>query len=137
MDAAEREAQVRRFVDEVWNGRNYEAAVDLYAEAYTNALGSGPSARSDVVRRYHEAFPDLRLDIDELIVAGDKVVLRATFRGTDTGGYVGRAPTGRAVEEWAVVIMHFEHDRVVREWVGADKLGLFIQLGVVEDPWPG
>jgi hypothetical protein len=40
------------------------------------------------------------------------------------------------VEEWAVTIMHFEDDKVVREWIGADKLGLFIQLGVVDDPWP-
>jgi hypothetical protein len=32
--------------------------------------------------------------------------------------------------------MYFEGDRVVREWIGADKLGLFIQLGVVDNPWP-
>ena len=59
-----------------------------------------------------------------------------TFHGTDTGGYVGRDPTGRAVEEWVVAIMHFEGDWVVREWIGADKLGLFVQMGVVDDPWP-
>jgi SnoaL-like polyketide cyclase len=47
------------------------------------------------------------MDIEELIAAGDTVVLRATFRGTETGGYVGRAPTGRAVHEWVVTIMHF------------------------------
>ncbi len=76
------------------------------------------------------------LDIEELIVAGDTVVVRLAFRGTDTGGYVGRPPTGRAVEEWVVGIMHFEGDRVVSEWIGADKLGLFIQLGVVDNPWP-
>jgi hypothetical protein len=40
------------------------------------------------------------------------------------------------VEEWVVTIMHFESDKVVREWIGADKLGLFIQLGVLDDPWP-
>ena len=32
--------------------------------------------------------------------------------------------------------MHFEGDRVVSEWIGADKLGLFIRLGVLDDPWP-
>ena len=136
MEVAEREIQVRRFVDEVWNARNYEAAVDLYSEKYVNTFGAGPSARIEPIRRYHNAFPDLRLDIEELIVAGDTVVLRFTFRGTDTGGYVGRAPTRRDVEEWVVTIMHFEGDRVVREWIGADKLGLFIQLGVLDDPWP-
>jgi predicted ester cyclase len=136
MEVAEREMQVRRYVDEVWNGRNYEAAADLYSEKYSNAFGAGPSARVEPIRRYHEAFPNLHLDIEELIVTGDAVVLRSTFRGTDTGGYVGRAPTRRAVEEWVVTIMHFESDKVVREWIGADKLGLFIQLGVLDDPWP-
>ena len=136
MDVAERETQVRRFVDEVWNGRNYEAAADLYGESYVSPFGSGPSARVEPIRTYHQAFPDLHLHIEELIVAGDTVVLRATFRGTDTGGYVGRAPTGRPVDEWVVTIMHFEGDKVVKEWIGADKLGLFIQMGVFDDPWP-
>src|SRR5580658_4398210 len=123
MEVAEREKQVRRFVDEVWNARNYEATADLYSENYVNGFGTGPSARVEPIRRYHQSFPDLRLDVDELVAAGDTVVLRVTFRGTDTGGYVGRAPTGRPVEEWAVTIMHFEGDKVVREWIGADKLG--------------
>jgi predicted ester cyclase len=136
MDVAEREMQVRSFVEEVWNGRNYEAAADLYSENYVNPFGTGPSARVEPIRRYHQAFPDLRLDVEELIVAGGTVVLRATFRGTDTGGHLGRPPTGRAVEEWVVDILHFEGDRVVSEWIGADNLGLFIQLGVLDDPWP-
>ena len=99
--------------------------------------GGSVHAGTEWVRRYHEAFPDLHIDIEELIVAGETVVLRAAFRGTDTGGYAGRAATGRAVDEWVVTIMHFDGDRVIREWIGADKLGLFIQLGVVDNPWPG
>jgi len=136
MNLTEREMRVRTFVEEVWNRRNYEAASDLYADTYANGFGTGPAARVEPIRRYHEAFPDLHLDIEELITIARSVVLRATFRGTDTGGYVGRPPTGRAVQEWVVTIMHFDGEKVVREWIGADKLGLFIQLGVVDDPWP-
>jgi predicted ester cyclase len=136
MEVAEYEMQVRRFVDEVWNGRHYESTADLYSQKYSNPFGTGPSARSEPIRRYHEAFPDLRVDVEDLIVAGDTVVLRFTFRGTDTGGHMGRAPTGRTVEVWAVTIMHFEGDKVVREWIGADNLGLFTQLGVLDSPWP-
>ncbi len=136
MEVAERDRQVRTFVDEVWNRKNYEAAADLYGEGYANPFGAGPSARVEPIRRYHQAFPDLQMDVEELIVSGDTVVLRLTFRGTDTGGYVGRDPTGRTVDEWVITIMHFEGDKVVREWIGADKLGLFIQLGVLDDPWP-
>jgi len=39
------------------------------------------------------------------------------------------------VEEWVVTNMHFGGDEVVREWIGADKLGLFIQLGGLDDRW--
>ena len=82
--------------------RTTGAAADLYGESYVNVFGSGPSAKVEPTRLYHQAFPDLHLDIEDLIVAGDTVVL----------------------------------DKVVREWIGADKLGLFIQLGVLDDPWP-
>jgi predicted ester cyclase len=136
MDGAEREKQVRRFVDEVWNGRNYEAAADLYGANYVSPFGVGPSARVEPIRHYHEAFPDLHSDVEELIVAGDTGVLRMTFRGTDMGGHLGRAPTDRAVDEWVVAIMHFEGDKVVREWIGADNLGLFVQLGVLDNRGP-
>jgi hypothetical protein len=67
MEVAERETQVRKFVDEVWNRRNYEATADLYGESYVNSFGTGPSARAEPIRRYHEAFPDLHIDVEELI----------------------------------------------------------------------
>jgi predicted ester cyclase len=137
MDTSERDQQVRQFVDEVWNKRNYDAVADLYSEHFVAPYGTGPKARAEMVQRYHRSFPDLHMDVDELIVAGDEtVVARLTLRGTDLGGYAGHPPTGRAASEWVVNILHFENDRVVREFVGADKLGLFIDLGVVANPWP-
>jgi hypothetical protein len=68
MDAAGREMQVREFVEEVWNGGNYQAASDPYADKYVNPFGIGPAARAEPISRYHQAFPDLHIDIEELIV---------------------------------------------------------------------
>ena len=136
MNVTEREYQIRRFVDEVWNGQDYEAARDLYSEDYANPHGKGPAGKAAGIRANHVSFPDLHVDIDELIVAGDTAVMRFTLHGTDLGGHAGRLPTGRTITEWAINIMRFEGDRVVSEWMGADKLGVFIQLGVFEDPWP-
>ncbi len=36
MDAAGREMQVRTFVEDAWNGRNYQAVSDLYADTYAD-----------------------------------------------------------------------------------------------------
>jgi hypothetical protein len=57
VDAARREASVRRFVDEVWNARNYEAAAELYGESYVSPFGTGPAARVEPIRRYPRLFP--------------------------------------------------------------------------------
>ena len=64
VDATEPPARVRNFVEEVWNNRNYDAAADLYGEDYANQFGTGPSARAEPIRRYHQAFPDVRLDVE-------------------------------------------------------------------------
>ena len=55
MDVAKRETRVRTFVEEVWNGRNYEAAADLYSDNYVNPSGTGPSARVEPIR--HTTLP--------------------------------------------------------------------------------
>ncbi len=47
-----------------------------------------------------------------------RVVPAAPIREGTWAGAEGRARQGR------------------EEWIGADKLGLFIQLGVLDDPWP-
>jgi hypothetical protein len=120
LDALEHEAQVRKFVAEVWNGRNYNAAADLCSDGYASPFGRGPIAKAEGNCRNHQAFAEMRLEINDLIIADDTVVLRFTLRGTDTSGYAGRLPTGRAVEEWAVNIMRFEADRVASEWMGTE-----------------
>jgi predicted ester cyclase len=85
--------QVRTFVEEVWNGRNYQAVSDLYAETYVTPSGLGPAARAEPIRRCHQAFPDLHLDIEELIVAGDTVVLRRVSSCTNNAASRGSRTT--------------------------------------------
>jgi len=89
---------------------------------------SGPDEgplRSDVVQSRVGDHPE------ETMAGGHRQILRNRHRRIR-----GPGPTGRPVEEWVVSIMHFEADKVVGERIGADKLGLFIQLGVLDDPWP-
>ena len=137
MDADARTRQVMDFVDEVWNRRNYDAVGDLYSADYEAPFGKGPAAKAAIIAKYHETFADLHVEVQEVVVGTDgTVVVRQTLRGTDVGGYAGHPPTGRTVSEWVVNILRFEGDRVVSEFIGADKLGMFIELGVVDDPWP-
>lgn len=49
------------------------------------------------VMRWREAFPDLRMEIDELIAEDDLVAGRFTLSGTHRGEWNGVPPTGREV----------------------------------------
>lgn len=73
MDEAGREAQIRRFVDEVWNGRDYTACSNLYHDDYTSPYGKGPEAKAAGIRANHLAFADdMHVATYDLIISGDK-----------------------------------------------------------------
>ena len=55
----------------------------------------GRSAIQDVHRQWFAAFPDLTFTPLELLITGDQVVQTLMMEGTDTGGFLGQAPTGK------------------------------------------
>jgi predicted ester cyclase len=81
------------------------------------------------------AFPDLHVTVDEVVAQGDVVAARGTMSVTNTGSFLGRAPTGRRANFWGVHFFRFRGDRISACWVGIDMLGLLIQLGIVPSPW--
>ena len=68
---------------------------------------------------------------EDVIAQGDRVVWRWTMRGTDTGGFMGRPPTGTAVEVAGVNIQRLDGGQIVEHWSFPDLLGMLRQLGVV------
>jgi hypothetical protein len=136
--AADHESRVREFVRHVWNERRYESAGALYADTFTNPAApglAGPAAKTGFIQSYHRTFPDLSVAIEDLVATSEAVALRYVASGTDHGGFHGREPTGRRMTLWAVSFLHFEGNRVVSEWVGADYLGFFQDLAILASPW--
>src|SRR5690348_13422482 len=129
----------RRLYDEVWNLGRYEIADQVFHPdfAYPAAPGMrGPQAKLAAIRRYRATAPDLHVHIDQMLADGDTVMVRTTISGTDTGGFAGRPPTGRPFRTWAVDILGFRDGRIISNWTGADWVGLFVQLGAIDNPWP-
>ena len=82
-------------------------------------------------RMYIAAFPDLRMDLDDL-PSGDKVVARVKATGTNTGEFMGMPATGKRVDVQLIDIMRFGDDGLVHEhWGVLDALAMMQQLGVV------
>jgi predicted ester cyclase len=75
------------------------------------------------------AFPDLHVEVLDLIAGDDRVVVRARMTGTHEGSFVGIPASGRTVEhEFADVARFNDHGQLVEIWNYADSLALAQQL---------
>ena len=77
------------------------------------------------------AFPDMHATVDDLIAEGDKVVVRATMRGTHQGEFMGIPPTGKQVSWTGIGIDRFKDGKFVESWFNEDDLCLLQQLGAI------
>jgi steroid delta-isomerase-like uncharacterized protein len=86
---------------------------------------------------YRAAFPDLRMDPEDVLASGDKVVARVRATGTNTGEFMGRAPSGRNVDVELIDIIRFGDDGLAREhWGVADQMRMLQQLGAIPEGPP-
>jgi steroid delta-isomerase-like uncharacterized protein len=91
----------------------------------------------DMFRMYRAAFPDLRMEADEVLVSGNKTVTRVTATGTHQGEWMGMPPTGKSVAVQLIDIMQFDDAGTVREhWGIVDMLSMMQQLGVIPEGPP-
>jgi steroid delta-isomerase-like uncharacterized protein len=79
---------------------------------------TGADGAEYVVTTMHTAHPDLRFAIDDLIAEGDRVTIRWTLFGTNTGPLAGRPPTGQPVEVSAIAIFRIADGLLRERWAG-------------------
>lgn len=129
-------AIVRRMLGQVWNARR----LDLIAEFYTDdviqhlvgfPVSPGLAGVKEATANSLNAFPDLHLNIDDEIAAGDKVVSRWTMAGTHQGELLGIPATGKHVRQTGVTIYRLDNARIAELWFFPDSMGLMQQLGAI------
>jgi predicted ester cyclase len=117
-------AIVRRLIDEVLNGGQLEVVDELY----TPELAPGAKR---FIGAFRAAFPDVHMEIVELIAEDDTVVGRFTCAATHLGSWRGHPPTGRRFHGVDEVGIYRLHDgRITRAWVLEDTLARMRQLGL-------
>jgi predicted ester cyclase len=123
-------AVIRRLVAEVLNGGRLEVIDELYAPELA------PAARRWITP-FRASFPDVHMEVVELIAEGDKVVGRFTCSATHLGDWLGHAPSGRRFERVdEVAIFHLRDGRITNAWSLEDTLSRLRQLGLTAVPDP-
>lgn len=85
---------------------------------------------------FEAGFPGYELQAEEMVAEGDKVAVRATFRGVHRGDFNGIAPTGRAVVCAVMLIYRVAGAKITAHHMTADSLSLLQQLGALPTAQP-
>lgn len=86
---------------------------------------------SQIVLRWRQAFPDLRMNVEELLIQENLAAARLTLSGTHEGPWAGVDSTGKRVNMALMMFFRFENGKMVELWESDDQLGLRKQLGII------
>jgi steroid delta-isomerase-like uncharacterized protein len=112
-------------------------AEDFVEHEETPGLEPSKEGVKQFFHMYRSAFPDLRMEPQDVIVSGDKIVARVRATGTHQGEFMGMSATGKSVDVQLIDIIRFGDDGLAREhWGVFDALAMMQQLGAIPAPAP-
>jgi steroid delta-isomerase-like uncharacterized protein len=136
-------AAARRWSQELWSQGDLSVADEIIATDYVRHdpgdpfPARGPEDVKRIVTMLRTMLPDFHISVDAVIAEGDIVVSRYTATATDTVGYMGMPPTGKAVRTSAIQMFRFSDGKIVESWAARDDLGTLRQLGHLTLPGGG
>lgn len=132
--AGEQEAQnksvARRVYDE---GLSQGKFTMPYTKDFIGHGGTSTFTHEDGLaeaKGWRQAFPDLKVSVDQIVAEGDMVAVRWTATGTNTGTGNGIPATGKRVKTSGQALFRFVDGKIAEEWTSANALGLMRQLGL-------
>jgi steroid delta-isomerase-like uncharacterized protein len=138
MSAEENMRIVRRIYEQVFDRHNLEVVDELYAANFVYHSPGNPDFDREGLKgafaTYLAAFPDVRMTIEDMFAAGDRVAVRFTCYGTHQGQFMGVPPSGKQVTMTAILIHRLANGKMVEDWEWSDQLGVLRQLGLVSLP---
>ena len=129
---------LHRWFEEVWTQRRESTIDELMADNYVSHGLPGPDGREvqgrdafkPFFRHYCQAFPDLRIDVEDVLVDGDRVAVRCSVTGTHTGPGVAAGPTNKPATFTGMSIVRIENGKIAEAWNTFDFLSMYKQLGM-------
>ena len=108
--------------------------VDERIRAHPGTPGTAPATEGldqlrEAVHRIRGVFPDLHIEVEQLVAEEDLVAARWTATGTHSGDLAGIAPTGTAVRWSGTDVYRLAEGKIVEWWRNDDFVWLLHQLG--------
>jgi len=124
---AEGRSLVQRLFGEAVNEGRVELIKEIYAPHFIDRTpgpgqAPGPAGIVDVVERYRAAIPDLRIELDDVVVADGFITTRETWTGTHRHDLADIPATNRPFSMSRMHIFRVENGAIVEEWTAGSVL---------------
>ncbi|HXV33996.1 MAG TPA: ester cyclase [Gaiellaceae bacterium] len=107
-------------------------ADDFVEHEETPGLEPTKEGVTQFFQMYRAAFPDLRMEPQDILASGDKVVARVRVTGTHQGEFLGVPASGERIDVQLIDIIRFGDDGLAHEhWGVFDALAMMQQLGAI------
>jgi steroid delta-isomerase-like uncharacterized protein len=139
---ADNKTIARNFLDG-FNGSDLSSVEEWVAPNFTNIdpgtppLPAGPEGYRLLIKGYRTAFPDLQMTVDDMVAEGDRVAVRWTAHGNNTGPLMNMPASGKAATVTGISILTISGGKVAEQRSNWDTLGMLQQFGVIPTPGQG
>ncbi len=135
MSVEENKALILRGFEEGMNGGDLAVFDAVISAGYVNhdMPAPGPEGFKQTIGMFRAAFPDLRVEVADVIGEGDEVAIRFTMHATHAGDFMGIPPTNKKVTLGGITIVRLRDGKIVERWQNADLMGLMQQLGAIPE----
>ena len=121
---------------ERFKARDLDGHLKLYSPSvahhgFSSRIRPGVVGLRDHYDKLLKAFPDMRIDTDDILADGEKVLHRFLFSGTHKGEYLSFSPTGKHVHAAGVQIHLFQQGVAIEVWQVMDAFSFLKEIGGV------
>ncbi len=134
MVTEQNKAIVRRVNKEFIEGGNVNTVYEIFAAEFINhtAPPGSPQGPDAMIYFFNQllrpAFPDLKVEIHDMVAEGDKVTTRKSFYATHKGEFFGVKPTYKSVVMEIIDIIQLHNAKYIAHWGILDMQGLMAQI---------
>ena len=121
-------ALIRQYVEDVVNADRLATLDDLIGAGYVFHCPDGDLYGPDGARlnlaEMRRAFPDLQMELEDVVAEDDRVSRRFILRGTHLGPFLGLPPTGEPVAISGMAIDRVDGGQIVETWISLSVIDL-------------
>jgi len=141
MGDVETNKDIARKVEAAWNEGRFDDLDQYFApdfETHSGLPGMPPNLASakSIGPMAAQAFPDRKVEIQDIVAEGDKVYIRSRISGTNNGAgvpWLGQPEAnGNKVDFESWIAYRFRDGKVVEAWGINDGMSAMMQLGSLQ-----